>query len=76
MSVWRSARRLSLFMGNNSSHLQYIVAKIPVLAWSSCDFRHVMTLFIPESMMKKSSFICFQGGSAACGEQGGGTIAG
>jgi hypothetical protein len=62
MSVWRSARRLSLFMHGNSSSRQYILEKIPVLTLSIRHFRHFTTMFIPESMIKRSSFICFQDG--------------
>jgi hypothetical protein len=48
-------------MRGNSSHLQYIVAKIPVLARSSRHFRHSTPLAILKFMMKRLSFICFQG---------------
>ncbi|MEG1115912.1 MAG: hypothetical protein RSE46_12830, partial [Janthinobacterium sp.] len=71
----RSARRLSLFMHGNSSYLQYILAKIPVLARPSRDFRHFTTRPIVIFVIKKSSFICFQAGEA-CGGMGGSTIAG
>ncbi|MGK5065475.1 hypothetical protein ACQ4WS_23855 [Janthinobacterium sp. LB3P112] len=63
MSVWRSARRLSLFMHGNSSYLQYILAKIAVLAWSSRDFRDFTTLRGVKFMMKISIFISSQGGA-------------
>ncbi|NHQ89462.1 hypothetical protein [Janthinobacterium lividum] len=75
MSVWRSARRLSLFMHGNSSSLQYIVAKIPVFACSSPDFRHFTTLPMKMFMMKIASLFVFKAGRA-CGGMHGGTIAG
>ncbi|UQV48340.1 hypothetical protein KIV45_07835 [Janthinobacterium lividum] len=61
MSVWRSARRLSLFMHGNSSSLQYILAKIPVLPGPSRDFRYFTMMTILLFMVKRLSFICFHG---------------
>jgi hypothetical protein len=63
MSVWRSARRLSLLMHGNSSSLQIILEKIPVLALFTPYFRHFTTLPRWFLMIEISSFICFQGGA-------------
>jgi hypothetical protein len=46
MSVWRSARRLSLLMHGNSSSLQIILEKIPALALFTPYFRHFTTLLL------------------------------
>jgi len=59
MRVWRSVRRLSLFMRGNSSSRQYILEKIPILTLSLRYFPHFTTLSIPVAVTKKSSFTCF-----------------